>query len=277
MKLVCGAHLLDCSEPKIMAVLNVTPDSFFDGGTLYREGKLSRDATLRKVEQLIEEGADIIDVGGESTRPGATPVSAQEEMDRVLPVVEYIAAHFNTLISVDTSCAELITAAGKVGAGLINDVRALSQPGALLAAADTGLPICLMHMQGSPQTMQRDPRYTDAFDQVRNFLRNRRDDCARAGISPQRILLDPGIGFGKSDAHNLELLRRLDELVAMGPVLLGVSRKSMFGRLLGRPVEQRLPASLATALMACQKGVSILRVHDVASTRDVITMWQLMR
>lgn len=271
-----GQYTLDCSRPLIMGVLNVTPDSFFDGGRCYEGGTLSIDAVLRRAEQMIEEGADLIDVGGESTRPGALPVTAEQECERVLPVVAALVERFAAVISIDTSCAAVMREGAKLGAGLINDVRALQQDGALAAAASAQVPVCLMHMQGSPQTMQAHPQYDDPVVQVHDFLAQRRRACIAAGIESEQILVDPGIGFGKIDEHNLALIRRLNELTSLGPVLLGVSRKSMFGRLLGRKLPDRLPGSLAVALLGCQNGASIVRVHDVAATRDVLTMYELI-
>lgn len=276
MNLRCGARLLDCSFPRIMAVLNVTPDSFYDGGACYQNGALQLDAVLHRADTLLKEGADILDVGGESTRPGAAVVSTQEECDRVLPVLEALASRFDTVVSVDTSNPRVIHEAGRLGAGFINDVRALQVPGALSEAAASGLPVCLMHMQGSPESMQERPVYTDAVQEVYEFLSLRCADCVAAGIARDHLVVDPGIGFGKTDEHNLALLENLGRFTELGVVLLGVSRKSLFGRLLGRNLEERLPGSLATALLGCQKGARILRVHDVAATRDMLRMWQLI-
>jgi dihydropteroate synthase len=276
MKLRCGTRTLDCSTPRIMAVLNVTPDSFFDGGSCYQQGILQLDRALRRAEVLLKDGADILDVGGESTRPGAASVSSAEECDRVLPVVEALGRTFDTVISVDTSNPVVIREAARLGAGFINDVRALQQPEALAEVAASGLPVCLMHMQGSPQTMQDRPEYDDPVADVHAFLAYRRSLCLAAGIGAEQIVVDPGIGFGKTDEHNLELLRNLGRFTDLGVVLLGVSRKSLFGRLLGRELQDRLPGSLATGLIGCQKGARILRVHDVAATRDALRMWQLI-
>lgn len=276
MKIPCGKRVLNCDSPKVMAVLNVTPDSFYDGGKLYRNGAVDLATAVQQVAALVDDGADIIDVGGESTRPGATPVSEREELDRVVPVVAAIAERFEVIVSVDTSCAAVMRESAAAGAGMINDVRGLTQPGALEAAAATGLAICLMHMQGVPATMQQDPNYADVTDVVLEFLRERIQQCQGAGIAPDKLIVDPGIGFGKNDDHNLALLRDLHKLSELAPVLLGVSRKSLFGRLLGREAQARLPGSLALALLAVQQGVSILRVHDVAATVDVIKMWQLI-
>lgn len=251
-----------------MGILNVTPDSFSDGGRFAR-----RDDALRHVEQMLGAGAALIDVGGESTRPGAAPVSLQQELDRVVPVVEAIASRFDTIISVDTSTAEVMTAAADAGAGMINDVRALQRPGALHAAAATGLPVCLMHMQGDPSTMQQSPHYASVIDEVSAFLEVRVAECIEQGIARSRIVLDPGFGFGKTLQHNLRLFAHLDKLrPAELPVLVGVSRKSMIGEVLGRAIDQRLHASVALAAMAVSKGANIIRVHDVAETVDAVRM-----
>lgn len=256
-----------------MGVLNITPDSFSDGGSLYRNERPDPDRVIRRARSLVEEGAAILDVGGESTRPGADPVPVQEEMDRVLPAVEAIAGELDVIISVDTSSPQLMREAAARGAGLINDVRALRSAGALAAAADTGLPVCLMHMQGSPATMQSAPAYRDVVADVGEFLRQRMQVCEAAGIARDRILLDPGFGFGKSLIHNLALLRELPRLsMLQRPLLVGLSRKSMIGKLLGRPVEQRLPAGLALAVLAADRGATIIRTHDVAATVDAMAM-----
>lgn len=268
-----GRHTLDLSQPRIMGILNTTPDSFSDGGSYYRDGRLVLDLALARARQMLAEGADMIDVGGESTRPGSTPVSEAEELDRVVPVVEALVKELGALVSVDTSSPEVIRETAQAGAGLINDVRALQKGGALEAAAATGLPVCLMHMQGTPETMQTHPRYDDPVEDVKSFLNTRVDACQAAGITADRILLDPGFGFGKTLAHNLSLLRRLNEFTSMGfPVLVGLSRKSMLGKLLGREVDERLPGSLALALASVQRGATVIRVHDVAATRDVLAV-----
>jgi dihydropteroate synthase len=254
-----------------MGILNVTPDSFSDAGHYFNNQSLSMDLVLRRTEQMLQEGADIIDVGGESTRPGAQPVSEQEELDRVIPVVEAINKNFNALISVDTSTASVITEAAKRGAGFINDVRALQKDGALESAANTGLPVCLMHMQGTPLDMQHNPDYKNILKEISNFLLARIKECVAAGITPEKILLDPGFGFGKTLEHNLALLRGLSELRRLGyPLLAGLSRKSMLKQLLNRDVDERVPGSLALALLAAQQGANIIRVHDVAATVDVL-------
>lgn len=277
MRLTCGKHPLDLTRPQVMGVLNVTPDSFSDGGHCYNDGVLNLDLALRRAAQMYDEGAAIIDVGGESTRPGSAPVSEQQELDRVLPVVEAIALRLDVIVSIDTSNARLMREAAAVGAGLINDVRALTRPGALLAAAATGLPVCLMHMQGEPGTMQQQPEYQDLVSEVRTYLQQRLTECVHAGIQRSRVLFDPGFGFGKTDRHNLILLKALGALAPGDiPVLAGLSRKSMIGRLLGRELGDRLPGSLALALLAAQRGARILRVHDVAATIDVLRIHQLL-
>lgn len=269
--LCCGKHVLDLTRPVVMGILNTTPDSFSDGGSYYKNHRLSLDLALRRAEQMLVEGAQIIDVGGESTRPGAPFVSEQEELERVVPVVEAIAGQLGALVSVDTSSALVISESANHGASLINDVRALQREKALAAAAATGLPVCLMHMQGDPGTMQQNPNYNDVVEQVFGFLQARIAACQAAGIAREQILLDPGFGFGKTLAHNLALLRRLPEFARLGlPLLVGMSRKSMVAQLLGRPLEQRLAGSLALAMLAAERGAAIIRVHDVAETVDVL-------
>lgn len=271
MRLRCGKHQLDLSRPQVMGILNTTPDSFSDGGSYYLGDRLSVDQALFRAEQMLAQGASIIDVGGESTRPGAAVVTEQEELDRVMPVIEALVQQLDALVSVDTSTARVIRESARVGASLINDVRALEREGALQAAVDSRLPVCLMHMQGQPQTMQQQPHYSDVWLDVSGYLQNRAQACTAAGIPQDQILLDPGFGFGKTLAHNFTLLRQLPRLQALGyPVLVGMSRKSMIGQLLNRPVDQRLAGSLALALLAAQKGAAIIRVHDVAETVDVL-------
>jgi dihydropteroate synthase len=251
-----------------MGILNVTPDSFSDGGCF-----AERDAALRHAEAMAMAGATLIDVGGESTRPGARAVSPTEELERVAPIVEAIARELDVVVSVDTSTPAVIRECARLGAGLINDVRALQRDGALDAAADTGLPVCLMHMRGEPGDMQNDPRYEDVVDEVYSFLERRMGACAAAGIPLDRIVLDPGFGFAKTLNHNLVLFRRMEVLHRLGrPLLVGVSRKSMIGAVLGRPVDERLYGSLALAALAVSKGAQIVRVHDVAETVDVVRM-----
>lgn len=257
-----------------MGVINTTPDSFSDGGTLYRGSRLDTDLALARAGEMVQAGAAVLDIGGESTRPGAQPVSEQEEADRVLPVVERIAAELDVVISVDTSTPSLMRAAAAAGAGLINDVRALSRDGALRAAAGTGLPVCLMHMQGEPATMQQSPAYGDVVEEVADFLRERVRACEAGGIPSTALLLDPGFGFGKTVAHNMALLRGLPRLAGIGPPLLaGFSRKSMIGRLLGSEVHERMPAGIALAVMAVERGAALIRTHDVAATVDAVAMW----
>jgi len=267
-----GQYHLDLSSPCIMAVLNITPDSFSDGGRFFAQnGQLDIPLVMTRVEALLAEGANIIDVGGESTRPNATPVSVSEELSRVIPIVEAINARFDVPVSVDTSAPEVIAAAARAGAAMINDVRALQCPGALEAVAIAGLPVCLMHMSGEPRMMQNNPCYRDVVQEVETFLLARVNACVAAGITPENILLDPGFGFGKTLEHNLTLFRSLSELRALGfPLLVGVSRKSMIGAILDKPVDQRMVGSVALAMLAAQQGVGILRVHDVAATADVL-------
>lgn len=253
-----------------MGILNITPDSFSDGGFF-----LSRDDAVAHALLLVEDGADMIDIGGESTRPGAHAVSVQEELDRVIPVIEAIARDISVPISVDTSKPDVMRAAIRAGAGFINDVRALRDPGALQAAAALRVPVCLMHMQGEPRSMQANPAYTEVVREVRDFLAGRLEACIAAGIPRDRIVIDPGFGFGKTAAHNLELLRHLHEFRDLGVACLaGLSRKSMIGALLNLPVDQRASASVALALIAVQNGARIVRVHDVRMTRDAIRMWE---
>ncbi|MBO2927009.1 dihydropteroate synthase [Metapseudomonas otitidis] len=267
-RLPCGNRVLDLGRPHVMGILNVTPDSFSDGGRFSQ-----RDAALRHASAMVASGATLIDVGGESTRPGARPVSPTEELERVAPVVEAIARELDVIISLDTSTPAVMREGARLGAGLINDVRALRRDGALDAAADTGLPVCLMHMRGEPGNMQDAPAYDDVLREVGDFLLERMRACSEAGIPEERIVLDPGFGFAKSLQHNLVLFRHLAELGRLGrPLLVGVSRKSMIGQVLGRDVDQRLYGSLGLAALAVSKGACILRVHDVAETVDVIRM-----
>ena len=266
-----GGIDLDLSSPRIMAVLNTTPDSFSDGGELYNDGQLDLSVVLARVESYLKDGADIIDVGGESTRPDATPVCVNEELDRVVPIVEAIVEHFGALVSVDTSTPLVMKAAANAGAAMINDVRALRRVGAVEAVAMAGLPVCLMHMAGEPDSMQKAPDYRDELEEISAFLMKRVGVCEGAGIARENILLDPGFGFGKTLKHNLTLFRGLNKLVALGfPVLVGVSRKSMIGSILDKPVAERVIGSVAMAMLAAQRGARILRVHDVAATVDAL-------
>jgi len=266
MQLVLRDSVLDLSEPRVMGVVNVTPDSFSDGGVHFDPG-----AAVAHGERLAAEGAAILDVGGESTRPGAPPVPVDEEIRRVVPVIERLAARVSVPISVDTSKPEVMRAAVDAGAQMINDVRALRAPGALAMAAATGAAVCLMHMQGEPGTMQADPRYGDVVAEVREFLAQRVAACREAGIPRERLCLDPGIGFGKRPEHNLALLARLRELGDGSlPVLAGVSRKSLVGIITGRPPGERLAGSVAFAALCVARGASIIRAHDVAATVDAV-------
>ncbi|MGJ8687130.1 MAG: dihydropteroate synthase [Spongiibacteraceae bacterium] len=271
-QLRCGDCYLDLSEPQVMAVINVTPDSFSDGGVFHRDGVLL-DKVLARVEQVYNDGAAIVDIGGESTRPGAASVGADEECARVLPVVEAIAARFDVIISVDTSTPRVMREAAACGAGMINDVRALSRDGALRAAANSQLPVCLMHMQGEPDSMQRRPEYVDILAEVKFFLHERVAACAAAGIDLDRIVLDPGFGFGKTLQHNIELFKNLLELRDLPcPLLVGVSRKSMIGAITGRDVAERVAGSAVLAAMAVERGASIIRAHDIRETVDAIKL-----
>jgi dihydropteroate synthase len=253
-----------------MGVVNITPDSFSDGGSF-----LAPEAAVSHARQLAEEGADILDIGGESSRPGAAPVSVQQELDRVLPVLERIG---DLCVSVDTRRPAVMKAALAAGASMINDIQALSEPYALEAVAGTGCAVCLMHMKGQPATMQREPHYEDVVAEVKIFLREAVRKARFAGIGADRIVIDPGFGFGKTASHNLQILRKLREFRSLDvPIVAGLSRKSTIGHLTGRPVHERLAASLAMALLALEGGARILRVHDVKETRDVIAVWQAYR
>ena len=266
-ELVCGDKKLSLASTKLMAVLNVTPDSFSDGGCFY--GSVA--SALKQVEVMMEAGVDIIDVGGESTRPGAKPVDLAEELSRVVPVVEAIKNRFDVIVSVDTSTPQVMTASADVGAGMINDVRALSRNGAIEAAAKTALPVCLMHMQGTPEMMQNNPSYCDVVTEVGRYLLSRADKCIAAGIAKERLLLDPGFGFGKTLEHNLQLFNALSHMAEWQyPLLVGVSRKTMIGDITEKPIEQRLAGSLGFAMLAALQGAAIVRVHDVSETKDIL-------
>lgn len=267
-RLWCGSRSLDLSCTQVMGILNVTPDSFSDGGRF-----LAIDKALRHAEAMVHAGAALVDVGGESTRPGARPISDAEELARVAPVVEAISAELDVIVSVDTSSPVVMRESARLGAGLINDVRALTRDGALQAVADTGLPVCLMHMRGEPGTMQQHVRYGDLLSEVRDFLSQRIQACLNAGIPAEMTVLDPGFGFAKTLEQNLSLFKHLECLKELGrPLLVGGSRKSMIGAVLGRETADRLYGSLALAALAVTKGVSILRVHDVSETLDVVRM-----
>ncbi|WP_373602749.1 dihydropteroate synthase [Aggregatibacter sp. HMT-949] len=270
MKIYANGKCLDLSAPQIMGILNFTPDSFSDSGRFFR-----LDKALFQAEKMLNEGAAIIDIGGESTRPMAEEVSEQEELQRVVPLVEAVRERFDCWISVDSSKALVMREAAKVGMDLINDIRALQQPNALQAAAELGLPVCIMHMQGQPRTMQANPKYTDVVQDVLAFLRNRSAECIAAGVRKENLIWDVGFGFGKTVQHNYQLLQRLTTFCEDGyPLLVGLSRKSMIGAVLDKPVEERLIGSAVGALIAAQNGARILRVHDVAATADALKVWQ---
>lgn len=272
MFLQCGNFRLSLARPLIMGVINVTPDSFSDGG-LY----LSTAAAVAHARQLIAEGADLLDVGGESTRPGAAPVPLEEERRRVMPVLKAL-ADAGVPLSVDTQKPELMREAVAAGAAMVNDVNGFEAPGALQAVAGSDCAICIMHKQGNPQTMQQAPQYADVVVEVRDYLQQRIAAAEQAGIARDRMVVDPGFGFGKALDHNLELLRRLDAVAALQvPVLAGLSRKSMIGKLTGRDAGDRVAGSVAAALLAVQRGAAIVRVHDVAATRDALAVWQAVR
>lgn len=274
-----GLRSVDLSFPKVMGILNVTPDSFSDGGSVFRDTKLDISLALSRAQTMVQEGATFIDVGGESTRPGASSVSLGEEMDRVLPVVDAIAKNLDCVISVDTSSPEVMIAASELGAGLINDVRALTRKGAAEAVALSGLPVCLMHMRGTPADMQKAPEYKSVIDEVVDFFQQRIQACCSLGIPAEKILLDPGIGFGKTDEHNISLLASLSMFSRLGvghDVLIGVSRKSLIGRLLKRDVDERMAGSLAFGYDALVRGAKILRVHDIKETVDAVRVFELM-
>lgn len=263
-------RLLDLTQPQIMGILNFTPDSFSDSGQFF-----SLDKALFQAEKMLKEGAGIIDIGGESTRPNAQIVTLDQELERVVPVVEAVRSRFDCLISVDSSKAEVFKQAAIAGADILNDIRALTEPNALDIAVELGLPVCLMHMQGNPQNMQQKPEYDDVLEEVADFLNQRIFECITAGIPKEHIILDPGFGFGKSVQHNFTLLKHLKVFSDAGfPVLAGLSRKSMLGAVTGKPVEQRVTASAIGALIAVQNGAKIIRVHDVAETADMLKVWQ---
>ena len=270
--------MLNLSKPAVMGILNLTPDSFSDGGDLYSRQRLNKNKILNKVKEMIDHGADIIDLGGESTRPGAKPVPVEEELDRVIPILELLRDRFDAIYSVDTSTAAVMTAAADNGAHLINDVRALQREGALEGAASTGLPVCLMHMQNQPDSMQQNPQYEDVVNEVLEFLQQRREQCLAVGIEAQQLLLDPGFGFGKTLSHNLALFNALELFAKEGhPVMVGVSRKSMVGQLLNVDINERLTGSVTMGVLAAQKiqaagGSVILRVHDVKETAQALTI-----
>ncbi len=270
MLLSSTSRSLDLSSPRIMGILNLTPDSFSDGGHF-----VGRDAALRHALQMVQDGATLIDVGGESTRPGADAVAEQQELDRVIPVLELLRRELDCWISIDTSKAVVMQEAVRAGADLINDIRALREPNALQVAANSGAAVCLMHMQGQPRTMQQAPDYRDVTLEVADFLQQRLQACDEAGIPRERICLDPGYGFGKRLEHNYELLGKVGQLHQLGlPLLVGMSRKSMLGQLLQRELDERLAGGLAAHLFALSQGAQILRVHDVKEMADAVRVWQ---
>lgn len=262
--------LLSLTTPKIMGILNVTPDSFSDGGKFS-----SFEQACYHGDKMVQDGASIIDVGGESTRPGASPVSLSEELERVIPVINYLSRCHGVWISIDSGKPEVMAAAVKAGAHLINDIRALQEPGAIAMAASLQVPVCLMHMQGQPKSMQHKPYYEDVVAEVIEFFKQRIDACVRGGIPRENLIIDPGFGFGKNQQHNYELLANLNHLSQLGlPILTGLSRKTMLGQVTGNVTDERVAASLAGALLCVTKGASIIRVHDVRSSWDTLKVWQ---
>lgn len=275
-----GDRLIDLSTPAVMGILNVTPDSFSDGGNLHSEKesgvfRVSIDKALQHAKAMVDAGASFIDIGGESTRPGAQVIGEQEELDRVLPVLEALRAEFDVTISVDTSTPSVIQAAIAAGAGLINDVRSLSRPGALESVGVGSTAVCLMHMRGQPQTMQSHIEYENVIEEVKAYLGLRIKACEQAGIARERLLIDPGFGFGKTPEHNFQLLAQLQAFACLRlPILIGVSRKSMLGAATGRDVDQRMPAGIAATMVALLQGASIVRTHDVAATIDAVKVYR---
>jgi len=273
MKLQAGKYTVDLDRPKVMAILNVTPDSFSDGGRF-----LDPENALRQAAGMIDAGADIVDVGGESTRPGADEISVQEELDRILPVIESLAGGFEIPISVDTSKPDVMRAAVGAGASMINDVFALRRDGAIEAAVATGVPVCLMHMLGTPRNMQVAPEYASLPDDVIAFLLGRVGECVAAGFDRERLIVDPGFGFGKNDQHNLEILSKLSQFSEIGlPLLVGLSRKRTLGNLTGKAPENRVAAGVAAAVIAVGNGANIVRTHDVAETVDALKIVNAVR
>ena len=275
MTLQCGQRVLSLDTPQIMGVLNVTPDSFSDGGQLLSNEGLLHDRLLERAVQMVADGAAILDIGGESTRPGAAPVSLQEELDRVMGAVQLIAPRLDVILSIDTSTPEVMREAAQAGAGLLNDVRAFSREGAMAAAVASQLPVSLMHMSDEPDRMQEQTEYVDVVTDVKAFLAHRIAACREAGIARDQMMIDPGFGFGKTVAQNYEMLRRLEEFASFDlPILVGVSRKSMIGAITGRPASERVAPSAVLAVMAAARGASVIRVHDVAETADALAVWQ---
>ena len=270
MKLTAKTKTLDLSSPQIMGILNFTPDSFSDSGQFFQ-----LDKALVQVETMLQQGASIIDIGGESTSPMAEEVTLEQELERVIPLVEAVRQRFDCWISVDTSKARVMQEAANAGMDLINDIRALREPNALQTAVQLGLPVCIMHMQGQPRTMQLNPHYDDVVTDVLKFMQQRTEQCLTSGIKKENLLWDPGFGFGKSVQHNYRLLQQLSVFCEQGyPVLAGISRKSMIGAVLDKTVEQRMVGSVSAALIAAMKGACILRVHDVGETADALKIWQ---
>lgn len=270
MKLTAKTKTLDLFSPQIMGILNFTPDSFSDSGQFFQ-----LDKALVQVETMLQQGASIIDIGGESTRPMAEEVTLEQELERVIPLVEAVRQRFDCWISVDTSKARVMQEAANAGMDLINDIRALREPNALQTAVQLGLPVCIMHMQGQPRTMQLNPHYDDVVADVLKFMQQRTEQCLTSGIKKENLLWDPGFGFGKSVQHNYRLLQQLSVFCEQGyPVLAGISRKSMIGAVLDKTVEQRMVGSVSAALIAAMKGACILRVHDVGETADALKIWQ---
>lgn len=270
MKITARKIDLDLNRPIVMGILNVTPDSFSDGGIYNRY-----DYALKHVESMVDHGAAIIDIGGESTRPGASEVSLQQELDRVIPIIEAVTDRFDVWVSVDTSKAVVMTEAARAGAHIINDVRSLHETGALEAAAETGLPICIMHMLGQPKTMQQTPDYKNVVAEVKQYLSDEINHCEAVGIAKNRLIIDPGFGFGKNLAHNYQLLAKLNEFHTLGvPLLVGMSRKTMIGELLDVPLEERLTGSIACAVIAAMQGAQIIRAHDVKETVQAMNIVQ---
>ena len=275
MTLQCGQRVLSLDTPQIMGVLNVTPDSFSDGGHLLSNEGLLHDRLLERAAQMVADGAAILDIGGESTRPGAAPVSLQEELDRVMGAVQLIASRLDVILSIDTSTPEVMREAAQAGAGLLNDVRAFSREGAMAAAVASQLPVSLMHMPDEPDRMQEQTEYVDVVTDVKAFLAHRIAACREAGIAKDQMMIDPGFGFGKTVAQNFQMLRRLQEFASFDlPILVGVSRKSMIGAITGRPASERVVPSAVLAVMAAARGASVIRVHDVAETADALAVWQ---
>jgi dihydropteroate synthase len=266
MHFECGKFQLDLSIPRVMGIVNVTPDSFSDGGKLS-----STTLAVEHALKLVEEGANILDIGGESTRPNATPVSLQQELDRVIPVIEALISQVNIPLSIDTYKPQVMQSAIAVGVSIINDVRALQEDGALEVVANSNVGVCLMHMQGTPRTMQINPQYSDVVAEVKAFLAVRLEACIHAGIGASRIVLDPGFGFGKTSEHNITLLQKLESFATLGqPILVGLSRKSVLGQITGNDVDARLYASIAASVLSVMKGAKILRVHDVKATVEAL-------